>query len=142
TWTVTKVERNLIHGIGNRPAYEVLVETFHDLSAEEQQAARGNLFVGLVINEYLEEFQRGDFLVRNILGADPANGIVAVGAFPRPGQTVQFQKRAADAATEDLSELLVLTRDALGDMPVYGACLCSCFGRGRGLFGVPSHDAR
>jgi small ligand-binding sensory domain FIST len=142
TWTITGAEKNLIQSIGNRPAYEILVETFQELPSSEQQSVRGNLFVGLVINEYLEEFHRGDFLVRNILGADPGSGVIAVGAFPRTGQTLQFQKRDALAATEDLSELLARTKELLGDGPIYGACLCSCFGRGTGLFAQPSHDAR
>src|SRR6266699_1221760 len=47
TWTITRVERNLIHQIGNRPAYEVLVETFHELPAVAQEKAQGNLFLGL-----------------------------------------------------------------------------------------------
>src|SRR5262249_2533319 len=71
TWTLTKVEQNIIHKIANRPAYEVLAETFNQLPTEEQKKARGNLFIGLVVNEYLDEFHRGDFLIRNLLGADP-----------------------------------------------------------------------
>lgn len=142
TWTLTKVEHNLIHEIGNRPAYEVLVETVNNLSAEEQKAARGNLFIGLVVNEYLEEFHRGDFLVRNLLGGDPHTGLLAVGARPRLGQTVQFQRRDARAATEDLELLLTRTRRELAARPIYGGCLCVCNGRGESLFGVSSHDAR
>jgi len=141
TWTITKVERNLVHEIGNRPAYEVLVETFNNLPAEDQKRTRGNLFVGLVINEYLEEFQRGDFLVRNLLGADPQSGSVAVGALPRPGQTIQFQRRDAAAASEDMTALLSHARRRLGSTAIYGGCLCSCNGRGHRLFGEPNHDA-
>jgi len=141
TWTLTKVERNLIHEIGNRPAYEVLVETFNSLAAEDQQKTRGNLFVGLVINEYLEEFHRGDFLVRNLLGADPRTGVVAVGALPRAGQTIQFQRRDSEAATEDMVALLTQAKKHLGVSTVYGGCLCSCNGRGYRLFGRPHHDA-
>lgn len=142
TWTLTKVEQNIIHEIGNRPAYEVLAETFNQLTPEEQKKARGNLFIGLVVNEYLEEFHRGDFLIRNLLGADPRSGSIAVGALPRMGQTVQFQKQSAAAATEDLEALLARTRRELGDAVVYGGCLCCCNGRGRHLFGRPSHDAQ
>ena len=142
TWTLTKVEQNVIHEIGNRPAYEVLAETFNQLTPEEQKKARGNLFIGLVVNEYLEDFHRGDFLIRNLLGADPRSGSIAVGAFPRLGQTVQFQRRSAVAATEDLNELLKRTRKGLEPTSVYGACLCSCNGRGQNLFGRPSHDAQ
>ncbi len=142
TWTLTKVEHNIIHEIGNRPAYEVLAETVNQLSAEEQQRARGNLFIGLVMNEYLEDFHRGDFLIRNLLAADPRSGSIAVGALPRMGQTIQFQRRSAVAATEDMDELLTRARRQLGATPLYGGCLCSCNGRGRNLFGRPNHDAQ
>lgn len=74
TWTLTRVEQNLIHRIANRPAYEVLAETVSQLSPADQKKARGNLFIGLVVNEYLEDFHRGDFLVRNLLGGDPHTG--------------------------------------------------------------------
>jgi small ligand-binding sensory domain FIST len=141
TWTLTKVDQNIIHEIGNRPAYEVLAETFNQLSSEEQQRARGNLFVGLVVNEYMEDFHRGDFLIRNLLGADPRSGSIAVGAAPRLGQTIQFQRRSAAAATEDMNELLGRTRAKLEQSPIYGGCLCSCNGRGQGMFGRPNHDA-
>jgi len=141
TWTLTGVERNVIQQIGNRPAYEVLAETFQGLSSEEQIKSRGNLFVGLVINEYLEEFHRGDFLVRNLLGADPNSGQVAVGAFPRTGQTVQFQRRDAAAATEDMHALLTRAKESFKGRTLYGGCLCNCNGRGKNLFGMPNHDA-
>jgi len=142
TWTITKAERNLIHQIGNRSAYEVLAETVNQLPEKEQRKSRGNLFVGLVINEYLEDFHRGDFLIRNLIGADPKSGVIAVGAFPRPGQTIQFQRRDAATGTEDITALLGRARQQLAGKPLYGACLCSCNGRGHRLFGEPSHDAR
>jgi len=142
TWTLTKVEQNIIHQIGNRPAYEVLAETFNHLPPDQQKTARGNLFIGLVVNEYLEDFHRGDFLIRNLLGADPRSGSIAVGALPHLGQTVQFQRRSAAAADEDMQELLTRARKQLGDTPIYGGCLCSCNGRGQSLFGRPNHDAQ
>jgi small ligand-binding sensory domain FIST len=140
-WTLTKVEENIIHQIGNRPAYEVLAETFNQLSPEDQRQARGNLLIGLVVNEYLEDFHRGDFLIRNLLAADPRSGSIAVGALPRPGQTIQFQRRSAAAATEDMTELLQRAKERLKTRTIYGGCLCSCNGRGQGLFGRPNHDA-
>ena len=142
TWTLTKVEQNFIKEIGNRPAYKVLEETFNKLSPAEQQKSRGNLFVGLATNEYLEDFHRGDFLIRNLLGGDPQTGIVAIGALPRIGQTIQFQRRDAAAATEDLRALLAHAKQELAGKTIYGGCLCSCNGRGKGLFNAPDHDAR
>lgn len=141
TWTLTHVEQNLIHQIANRPAYAVLAETVQKLSTADQKKARGNLFIGLVVNEYLEEFHRGDFLVRNLIGGDPNSGVLAVGALPRAGQTMQFQRRDAAAASEDMGELLRQTKKNLGDATIYGGCLCCCNGRGKNLFGTTSHDA-
>lgn len=142
SWTITQVERNLILSIANRPAYEVLVETYHRLPAREQQKTRGNLVVGLAANEYQEEFRRGDFLVRNLIGADLQTGILAVGALPRVGQTLQFHRRDPEASTQDMITLLKQARQRLAGRTIYGGCLCSCAGRGRHLFGESHHDAR
>ncbi len=141
TWTITRAERNIIHEIGNRPAYHVLAETIGKLPPAEQQKCQGNLFVGLVINEYAEEFHRGDFLIRNLIGADANSGALAVGALPRSGQTIQFQRRDAAAGTEDITQLLDRAHRQLAGRRIYGACLCSCNGRGYRLFGTPGHDA-
>lgn len=142
SWTITQVERNLILSIANRPAYEVLVETYHRLPAREQQKTRGNLVVGLAANEYQEEFRRGDFLVRNLIGADLQTGILAVGALPRVGQTLQFHRRDPEASTQDMMRLLQRARQRLAGRTIYGGCLCSCAGRGRHLFEESHHDAR
>ncbi|MFZ1074361.1 MAG: FIST N-terminal domain-containing protein [Verrucomicrobiia bacterium] len=141
TWTLTGVDRNLIRHIGNRPAYAVLDETFKKLPPDEQLKAQGNLLIGLVVNEYLEDFHRGDFLVRNLIGVDPRSGVLAVGALPRTGQTMQFQRRDAAAATEDMNELLGRAKKKLAGATVYGGCLCCCNGRGKHLFRLPNHDA-
>ena len=140
-WTVTRADRNFILTIANRPAYQVLVDTFNGLPQEEQSRAHGNLFVGFASSEYVDEFQRGDFLVRNLLGADPNNGILAVGALPRPGQTIQFHRRDAKSATEDLTVCLARARQRLRGETILGGVLGICNGRGLRLFGKPNHDA-
>jgi small ligand-binding sensory domain FIST len=141
TWTITKSEKNLILQIGNRPAYQVLAETFSHLTPDEQKKARGNLFVGLAASEYHDDFHRGDFLVRNLIGADPQSGVLAVQAFPRTGQTIQFQRRDAMTGTEDICDLLQRTHKKIETQTIYGGCLCSCNGRGHRLFGEANHDA-
>jgi len=140
-WTLTRVEQNLIRNIANRPAYAVLSETVQNLPPEEQRKVQGNLHIGLVVNEYLDEFHRGDFLVRNLLGGDPNSGVLQVGALPRMGQTIQFQRRDAAAAAEDLAELLADEKTRLAGTEIYGGCLFCCNGRGKNLFGRPSHDS-
>ena len=113
------------------------------MSPEDQRKAQGNLSIGLVVNEYLDEFHRGDFLVRNLLGGDPNSGVLAVGALPRMGQTIQFQRRDAAAADEDMNELLGQAPRAEQDnQKMYGGCLFCCNGRGKNLFGRPAMTPR
>ncbi len=138
--TVTHAEKNVLLTLGSRPAYEVLSDVYKELSETEREQARGHLFAGIAVSEYLEEYKRGDFLVRNIIGADPKSGAVQINATPRVGQTLQYQLRDSRVATDELKRLL---REQLAHTapPPYAALLCTCHGRGRGLFGGPNHDA-
>src|SRR5205814_10657520 len=120
----TKVEDNVIRELGRRPALEVLRAIFEGLTEEDRQRVQQGLHIGRVINEYQEKFQRGDFLVRNVIGADEAGGI-AITDVVRVGQTVQFHVRDAATADEDLRALLDQARDG---RPA-GALLFSCNGR-------------
>lgn len=137
---VTRVDEHLLFELGSRPAYQVLEQAFETLADADKERARGNLFAGLAVDEYKEQFERGDFLVRNILGADPATGAVVVGANPRTGQTLQYQLRDAATADEELSGLLspLSAQDA---KPVASLLFC-CNGRGKHLFAAPDHDAK
>ena len=136
---VTRADEHLLIELGSRPAYQVLEQAFNTLADADKQRARGNLFAGLAVDEYKEHFGRGDFLVRNILGADPATGAVVVGAHPRTGQTLQYQLRDAASADEELKSLLAPLA-ARNGKPVASLLFC-CNGRGKHLFGAPHHDA-
>jgi small ligand-binding sensory domain FIST len=138
-YTITQVDKDVVLGVGGRRAYDVLVETFENLPEDDQKVARGNIMAGLAASEYREDFQRGDFLVRNIIGGDPKTGALKIGAIPRVGQTIQFQLREKDAADEDLRLRSESLRVREG-VPLAMVCF-SCGGRGQGLFGIPNHDA-
>lgn len=139
-FVVTKAERNLIHELGGVPALERLHSTFDSLPEDMKRVANRALHLGVVIDEQRNRFERGDFLVRNLIGADQTTGAVAVGDVVQEGQTVQFQLRDAESASEDLYSLLAEDR-AHHRHPPLGALMFSCCGRGRGLFGRPNHDA-
>jgi small ligand-binding sensory domain FIST len=140
-WTITDADRHLVKSIGGRPAYQVLVETIQGLEPSQRERAAGNLLVGLAMDEYRDEFKRGDFLIRNLLGVDPNSGIIAIAAEPRVGQTLQFQIRDARAADEELRHMLRQSSSTSETDPA-AALLFACNGRGVGLFGLPNHDAR
>jgi small ligand-binding sensory domain FIST len=133
-YVVTRGERHWIQELGGRPALERLREMVAEASEEERELLQRGPHIGRVVDERKLDFARGDFLVRNVMGADQRSGAVAVGDAVEVGQTIQFHVRDADSADEDLREMLTGTRaDA--------ALLFTCNGRGSHLFGEPDHDA-
>ena len=139
-WTITQAEDNVIHQIGNRPILEVLRDTLEGMPQKEQQKARGNIFIGLVLDEYQSSFNIGDFLVRNLAAIDPKTGAVAIATPLRVGQNLQFQIRDAHSASSDFEMHLKEKAAELAGRSIYGSCLCDCIGRGTSLYGVPDHD--
>ena len=139
---ITRCEGHIIYTLGGRPALEVIRETLSGLSPEDQALARTALLMGRVIDEYKEQFDRGDFLIRTFMGIDPTSGAIAVGDAFRPGQTVQLHVRDAATAREDLHLLMASLTPDLATRPARGALLFSCNGRGAHLYGEPDHDSR
>jgi small ligand-binding sensory domain FIST len=139
-FVVTKAERNLIHELGGEPALGRLQTVFSSLSEEDRRGANRAVHLGIVIDEHRNRFERGDFLIRNLLGADQTTGAVAVGEVVQEGQTVQFQLRDAVSASQEFNALLAADH-ARHRHPPLGALMFSCCGRGQGLFGKPNHDA-
>jgi small ligand-binding sensory domain FIST len=137
-YTVTKAEGNLVHELGGRPPLSLLQHLARSLPERDRQLLAHGVQVGIVIDEYKVERSSGDFLIRGVIGVDPASGALAIGDEPRLGQTVQFHVRDADSADEDLRRTL---EQGLGGRRVSGALLFTCNGRGSRLFSQPDHDA-
>ena len=138
--TVTRADSNVVYALGARPASEALESAFEGLSDGEKATAKGNLFAGLAGTEYVEDFKPGDFLIRNILGADPSSGAVVIGGFPRVGQTLQYQLRDRTSADSEWRAILRHAAAESGRAPL-ASLLFACSGRGSLLFGSKGHDA-
>jgi small ligand-binding sensory domain FIST len=139
TFVITKAEENILIGLGGRPALERLQEIYGELDESDRQLVRKSLHVGRVASEYQDRFERGDFLVRNVIGADPETGVIAVGDTLRVGQTIQFHVRDAASANADLTHLLATAAPA--EPGPVGGLVFTCNGRGLRLFDTPHHDA-
>lgn len=140
-FTVTKADRNVIVELGGRPPADRVRQLFESLSDQDRHLMSQGLLIGRVIDEYKAEPERGDFLIRSVIGADPRSGALAVGEPVRVGETVKFHVRDAASADEDLVEALASARQNLGGRAPSGALLFTCNGRGSRMFSTPSHDA-
>ena len=136
-FTVTRCEGNVVHELGGRPALERLRQLIVNATPADQALLVSGVQMGRVIDEHKANFERGDFLIRSLVGVDEESGALAIGDRVEVGQTLQFHVRDAAAATEELDLLLA----PVPGWNAKGALLFSCNGRGRRFFHEPDHDA-
>lgn len=139
TMAVTRTEENLLLELAGQPALARLEEIVGELDEEDRELVAAGLQIGLAMNEYAEQHERGDFLIRGVVGIDTEREAVAIGDVVELGRTVRFQVRDAETADEDLHTLLDAHCAQLGQ--IEGALLFTCNGRGSAMFGSADHDA-
>jgi len=113
------------------------------MTPAQREAAATGLHIGLAMDEYAEEHERGSFLIRGILGVEQDGLGLAIGDTVAVGRTVRFQLRDAPSASEELEAVLTAVRERPGYAKIGGALVVSCNGRASGLFPPPmgaSHD--
>ncbi|MFI5370888.1 MAG: FIST N-terminal domain-containing protein [Candidatus Eisenbacteria bacterium] len=133
--TVTRAEQNILVELDGQPALERVEQVLRDLPAAEREMLKHGLYVGRPARG--DASGRGDWLVRNLLGADRAQGLVAVGDLMRDRERLRLHVRDAVTATEDLEMLL---SPQVFDAPASGGLMFTCNGRGRAFFGTPDRD--
>ncbi len=141
---VAQAERNIILQLGETTPLEALQSMVTTLSPTDQQLIRQSLFIGILMDEFKLSPSQGDYLIRVILGVDPKSGAIAIGDRIRPGQTVQFHLRDAQASQADLQSVLHRYCDQLSSetaKPV-GALMFACLGRGENLYKEPDFDTQ
>ena len=134
-FVVTRAEHNIVYELAGRPAVERLQEVAAALSDDDRELLADMVQIGRVIDESKLDFGPGDFLVRQVVGADPNSGALRVGDIVEVGSTAQFQVRDAASADQDL-------RRMVGGRTAQAALVFTCNGRGTHLFPEPHHDAQ
>ncbi len=148
-YRVVQGERNILLQLGDdttdacdgKTPIEILQHLIRDLSEADQRLAQNSLFIGIAQNEFKQDLDQGDFLIRNLIGVDPKLGAIAIGDRVRPGQRIQFHLRDANTSMEDLESLLqhYTERHANGAI---GALMFACLGRGEGLYEQSNVDSQ
>lgn len=132
---VTGTEGAVLTELAGRQPLARIRELAEQLEPDDRELASQGLHLGLVVDEHLLDYGRGDFVVRNVIGAETDTGSLVVGEELALGSTVQFQVRDPAGADAELTEL------AGRAGPAEAALVFACVGRGAGLFGEPHHDA-
>ena len=149
-YRVVQGERNILLELGDdsvdtcdgKTPIETLQHLIRELSEDDQLLAQNSLFIGIAQNEFKQDLDQGDFLIRNLIGVDPKLGAIAIGDRVRPGQRVQFHLRDANTSMEDLEELLRQYKERYANNSAIGALMFACLGRGEGLYDQSNVDSQ
>jgi small ligand-binding sensory domain FIST len=134
---ITECERNVIVTLDNQPALEVLLADMGEGAERDAARVAGQVFAGLPV----AGSDTGDYMARNVIGADPARGLIAVGEIVKTGGHIMFCRRDANSAREDMGRMLASIKQGLYGKP-RGGVYFSCLGRGAGLFGPGSVELK
>lgn len=144
TMQVTGCKGNLLYELDGQPAIEAIQDLFSTLDERDRNLAQTALFVGVLMDEFNEKPQVGEFLIRNLIGVDPRRGAVAIGENLQEGMRLRFHLRDAETSAEDLRAMLAGYNETppggSDASDVAGALLFSCLGRGEGLYRQPNFD--
>ena len=138
---ITQCRRNVLLELDGQPPLAILRAMFQSLDQRDRELMRNSLFLGVVMDEFMDTPKQGDFLIRNVVGMDESAGILAIGEILKEGQLVQFHLRDAQTSAEDLTAVLERYSTDNRENQIQGALLFSCLGRGQYLYGRPNHDS-
>jgi len=147
---ITACDGNLISSLDDVPALDTLL-TDLDVSAEIRVSRdgerlldalpagrlRNGLFAGIASANVQRGFGFADYRVRNVVGIDPLNRLVAIAEQPEVGERLIFCTRDARAARQDLIRMTTELREEIESEGhhIRGGIYVSCVARGEALFG-------
>src|SRR5260370_2591488 len=138
---VTAARDNIVIELDGSRAYEVFTEAAGPL-ADDLRRALGYIFVAIPAYENATTIERGQFVVRNIVGASEEHGVIAVAFQPKVGDTIGFVLRDAERSRQDLKATLDDVNDRVSvkappAFALYFNCVspCACPSN------IPGHDS-
>ncbi len=131
---VTGVEGQSVLELDGRPALDVLKAACAEALEQGRRVTAGTLHVALPV----AGSDTGAFLVRNLVGIDPASDSIVIGEHVRQGDALMFCVRDRDAAEADLKAMAAQLK-ARVPRPL-GGLYFSCLARGPNMFGKGNRE--
>jgi small ligand-binding sensory domain FIST len=135
---ITSYQRNVIISLDDQPALEVMKQDMGEILSRDMQNMGSYIFAGFPV----KGSDTGDYLVRNLMGVDEQNNLVAVGEMLDEHDNMMFCRRDGNTAREDMQRMLQKIKSRIGKQQPKGALYFTCLGRGRSLFGPDSNELR
>ncbi len=127
---ITECSENFVIGLDGRKAVEVFQEDIGDVLARDLQKVAGYIHAALPV----VGSDTGDYVVRNLIGVDVEEGVLAIAAPVEHGDHLMFVSRDVMAAEHDLAEMVAGLKHRSGN-DIKGGLYISCVARGPHMFG-------
>ena len=134
---VTAARDNTLLSLNGEPALDVFKADIGEVLSRNLARVGGSIHAALPI----ADSDRGDYLVRNIMGVDPENGWLSISERLGPGDKLMFVRRDAPNAKADLKRMLADVTGRAQTTPK-AALYYSCLARGPNLFGRNSEELK
>ena len=131
THMLTDCDQHMAISIDNRPALEVFKQEIGKALANDINRAAGYIFAAFPVRGS----DTADYMVRNIIGIDPRNNMLAISDQMTADTPIMFCRRDRRAAINDMQRMLTELKKRIGSTTPRGGIYISCMGRGRHLFG-------
>lgn len=135
THTLTRGEGNVLITLDERPALEVLCEDLGVADGVDPRPWLSNIHAALPVPGSDME----DYLVRNLIGIEPSQGLVVIAEQVGTGGRLIFVRRDGQSAAKDLQRMLDDLQARTARPPKAGLYY-SCVARGPNLFEGPDHE--
>lgn len=132
---LTECDGNYAIQIDDRPALDVLKNDIGEILSRDLKRIGGYIFAGFPVSGT----DTGDYMVRNLIGIDPENNVLAIGEYLQTGSPIMFCRRDGRTAVDDLQRMLTHVKQRLTG-PARGGLYFSCMGRGQHMFGEVSKE--
>ena len=136
---VTACEGRWILEINGEPAYKILCENVPEPLLGDPKRLIQYVFLAVPADSH-QPLEQGNYLVRNIVGIDARENIIACSGKINKGMNISFALRNGDSSRENLKNVLkALKEDLNGDQPQFGIYF-NCCARGPELYGMDDID--
>jgi len=135
--SVSRSQGQILFSLDERPALDVLREEVGAALDADPRSWLANIHAAMPVTGS----DRADYVVRNIVGIGPEEGLVAIADTIGPGDRVMFVRRDPDSAERDLHRMLADLKSRATVKPKAGLYF-SCLARGPNLFRHEAHELK
>ena len=133
---ITQCQNNILIELDGLPALDVFKQDIGSELSNDLQSCAGLIFAALPV----QGSDTVDYTVRNLVGIDTDQKLIAIAASLEPGDRVLFCRRDRESAVGDMRRMTMDLKHRVANKPIRGGIYISCAARGPNQFREPERE--